>query len=227
MTNAVIFEEQIEIPTNLRSLGDFRRWALSESFPDCGRIDYIARRIEVDMSPEDLYCHGTLKTELVRSLAQRIKREKLGDLLSDRSRVSCVQAGLSAEPDIVFVSRDSVSNTSVRLVPKVTAESSRYFELEGAPDLIVEIVSDHSVVKDTQRLPQAYFRAGIREFWLIDARGQQLLFQIHSRSQHGFEPVSTDADGFQQSKILGCRYRLHRSWELSGRWEYDLLGSNG
>ena len=64
LATSVIFEEQIEVPLRWRSLADFRRWAASDEFPEKGRIDFIAGRIEVDMSPEDLFCHGTLKSEL-------------------------------------------------------------------------------------------------------------------------------------------------------------------
>jgi Uma2 family endonuclease len=58
--------------------------------------------------------------------------------------------------------------------------------LEVAPDLIVEIVSDTSVRKDTERLPVSYFAAGVGEFWLIDARRDPLEFLIHRRrNAHG------------------------------------------
>jgi hypothetical protein len=50
--STVLLEHEIEIPT-IRNLAEFRQWALSDDFPDRGRIDYIAGRIEVDMSPED------------------------------------------------------------------------------------------------------------------------------------------------------------------------------
>jgi Uma2 family endonuclease len=52
-----------------------------------------------------------------------------------------------------------------RFVPKAGAEPGRYVEVEGPPDLIVEIVSDASVAQDTHRLPEAYVRAGVTEFW--------------------------------------------------------------
>ena len=64
MAATVMFEEQVEVPLNLQSLEDFRRWALSSAFPERGRIDFLAGRIEVDMSPEDLFTHGTLKGEI-------------------------------------------------------------------------------------------------------------------------------------------------------------------
>jgi len=74
MATTIRFEDSVEIPLNIRSLADFRRWATSDAFPEQGRIDYVAGSIEVDMSPEDLHTHGKLKTELVAVLWQRIKR---------------------------------------------------------------------------------------------------------------------------------------------------------
>ncbi len=221
MTTAVILEEQVEIPA-IRSLSDFRRWALSDRFPERGRVDFIAGCIEVDMSPEDLFRHGTPKTELIRVLAGLVKAESLGELLSDRSRVTCPVADLSAEPDIVFVSEQSLKQGRVRLIPKVGAESDRYVEIEGGPDLTVEIVSDSTVRKDTVRLPQAYWRAGVREFWLVDARRDRLLFRIHRRGKSGWLIAKPDAGGFQASKVFGRRFRLTRRRRPQGRWVYDL-----
>src|SRR5256885_8764701 len=45
-----------------------------------------------------------------------------------------------------------------------------YLELEGTPDMVLEVVSESSVQKDTKRLRQLYWQAGIREYWLVDAR---------------------------------------------------------
>jgi len=207
---------------DLRCLADFRRWATSDGFPERGRIDYIAGRIDVDMSPEDLHTHGKLKTELVGVLWQRVKQAGLGELYTDRARVSCPEADLSSEPDVVFVSESSLNSGRVRLVPKTGGGADRYVELEGPPDLIVEIVSDASVRKDTERLPAAYYRAGVTEFWLIDARGDDLLFRIHYRGPSQYEPATTDAEGYQYSTVLDRRYRLDRSRNAKGRIVFDL-----
>jgi len=183
MAITLVLEEQIEVPMDLHCLADFRQWSASDAFPERGRIDYIAGRIDVDMSPEDLHTHGKLKTELVGVLWQRIKQDGLGELYTDRARVVCPDADLSAEPDVVFVCETSLDDGRVRLVPKSGGAADRYVELEGPPDLIVEIVSDASVRKDTEHLPAAYYRAGVAEFWLIDARSEDLLFRIHHRGE--------------------------------------------
>jgi Uma2 family endonuclease len=223
MANTLVIEEQIEIPMSLGSLADFRAWATSDAFPERGRIDYIGGRIEVDMSPEDLFCHGALKVELIRVLSQRVKSGNLGHLFTDRTRVSAPDADLSTEPDLVFVSHASLTEGRARLVAKSTAEPGRYVEIEGAPDMIVEIVSDASVSKDTRRLPEAYFRAGAGELWLADARGEELVFQIHHRGESAFEPVAPDADGFQCSHAFACRFRLDGTRDEQGAWRFDLL----
>jgi len=221
MALSVVFEEQIEIPF-VRSLTEFRDWALSDQFPQQGRIDYIAGRIEVDMSPEDLFSHGTLKTEVIGALQRIVKEAGEGYLFSDRTRVSSSEADLSSEPDVVLVWEESLQSRRVRLVPKATGEPERYVELDGAPDLVVEIVSDNSVTKDTRRLPAAYYQAGVREFWLVDARGEQLFFQIYAPGPSAYEPVAADDDGFQQSRALNRRFRLTRHRNPQGRWVFDL-----
>jgi len=222
MAMTVVFEEQVEIPLNLGSLADFRRWATSDEFPERGRIDYVAGRIEVDMSPEDFFCHGTLKTEIVGVLYRRVKRGDLGHMVTDRTRVSNVEAGLSAEPDIVFVAHATLDSGRARLISKAGSKPGHYVELEGAPDLVVEIVSDHSVTKDTQRLPKSYFEAGVREFWLADARGENLVFQIHWRTASGYQTVEPDSDGFQPSAVFECGFRLDGRRNAKGEWTFDL-----
>ena len=222
VAGTVVFEEQVEVPLNLGSLADFRRWAMSDGFPDRGRIDYIAGRIEVDMSPEDFFCHGTLKVELIRVLSQLVKSAGSGHLVTDSTRVSCLEAELSAEPDIVFLANETLDEGRARLVSKSGGAPGRYVELEGAPDLVVEIVSDRSVVKDTRRLPEAYYNAGVREFWLADARNEPLVFLVHRRGKRGYEAVETDSDGFQRSAVLGCGFRLDGERDARGNWAFDL-----
>ena len=222
MVTTVLFEERVEIPLDIRSLADFRRWALSDDCPEQGRVDYLAGRIEVDMSPEDLHTHGKLKVEILRVLAGRVRQLSLGELYTDRARVSCPDADLSTEPDVLFVSDASLDGGRVRLVPRASGGPDRYAEFEGPPDLIVEIVSDASVGKDTQRLPAAYHRAGVAEFWLVDARGQDLLFRLHRRGQTAYEAAPIDAEGYQYSAVLRAAYRLTRARNPSGRIAFNL-----
>jgi Uma2 family endonuclease len=222
MATTILLEDEIRIPTDIQSLAEFRRWAISGEFPERGRIDFLAGCIEIDMSPEDFFCHGILKAEMVARLHDRAKRLRLGYVVTDSTRVSCPEADLSVEPDIVFLSEETLDTGRARLVPKAGGRPGRYIEVEGPPDLVVEIVSDASAAKDTRRLPEAYFKAGVMEYWLADARGGELVFRIQHRGQSGFEPAATDAEGFQRSVVFGCPFRLEGARDQREHWTFDL-----
>src|SRR5687768_10747824 len=102
-----------------QSLEDFRRWALSDEFPESGRIDYIDGRMEIDMSPENAFSHGVLKTEIVGVVWLRAKRLQRAMVFSDRMRLSCPEARLSVEPDVLLVSYESLEAGRVRFIPSV------------------------------------------------------------------------------------------------------------
>jgi Uma2 family endonuclease len=174
------------------------------------------------MSPEEVIAHGRLKGKIYATLLGLVDRSDLGLLLTDSTRVSSVQGDLSAEPDIVFVSNEALAEGRVRMIPKAGEEPDRYIELEGAPDLIVEVVSESSVRKDTQRMPEACFMAGVREYWLADARREPFLFRIHTRGASRFEPVVPDADQFQRSTVFARRFRLDWHRDRCGYWAFDL-----
>jgi hypothetical protein len=78
------------------------------------------------------------------------------------------------------------------------------------------------VAKDTRRLPEAYFQAGVAEFWLADARKDPVVFRIHRPGQAGYQPVEPDADGFQASAVFACSFRLDSRRDPKGHWAFDL-----
>jgi len=219
---SVVFEEHLRIPLGVSSLDEFRAWAQAADFPESGRFDYIGGNIEVDMSPEDVFTHGTLKTELTAALLGRVKELDLGFVLSDRSRISHPEADWSVEPDIVLITHEAIETGRVKLIPKANNEPGRFVEIEGVPELIVEIVSDSSVQKDTQRLLVAYREAGIPEYWIIDARSETLSFRINVLTGNAYEPAAVNAEGFQQSAVLACHCQLHRRHGKGGYWQYAL-----
>jgi Uma2 family endonuclease len=222
MASCLLLEHDVEVPLDVGTLEGFRRWALSDGFPESGRVDFINGKIEIDMSPENAFTHGTPKIKLIQVLSAIVENDEAGYLFSDRMRWSSQPADLSVEPDIVFISHDALDSGRVKLIEQAGGNEDDFIELEGPPDLVVEIVSKSSVGKDTKRLPPAYFKAGVREFWLVDARREKMQFVIHARGSRRFLPQSSDARGFQRSLVLKRKFRLDRERDRRGRWRYDL-----
>lgn len=219
---AVIFEESLRVPADAHELAAFRRWAFSPDFPETGRIDFLSGDVEVDMSPEDLHTHGRVKVAVCGVLDDLVEADDLGEVFVDRSRVTSPVGNLSVEPDVVVVLWESLESGHVRYVPDAQGRPGRSREIEGAPDLVVEIISDSSVGKDRRRLPRRYAAAGVRELWLIDARGDELAFEIHSLAGDTFQRVTVDTEGWTVSRVLGEAFRLVRDRTRLGTWRYRL-----
>jgi Uma2 family endonuclease len=222
----VLLENQgVRIPGDAHAFAEFRRWSHSEQFPERGRIDYLQGDIEVDMSPEDLDTHGTVKVAIASRLHTLVAEQDRGYVFVDRARVVSPDAALSVEPDVVVVLWESLDAGRIRKVPSSPPRPGRYVELDGAPDLVVEVVSNSSVGKDRQRLPVLYARAGVPELWLVDARDETPVFEVWSLKAGEYEQVAQEdaaAGGWTASPILGRRFRLRRRTFREGHFVYDL-----
>src|SRR5262249_9208690 len=96
-----------------------------------------------------------------------------------------------------------------------------FVELEGIPDWVMEIISAAAVLKDTQLLRQAYHRAGIPEYWLIDARGEELIFHILHWRKDGYRAAPI-RNGWQRSRVFNHDFRRPRRRDRRGMCEYTL-----
>jgi Uma2 family endonuclease len=210
----------IRIPVSAATLAGFRAWVLSDAFPEYVRAAFIGQEIHLDMSKEELETHAAVKAEVCRVLLTLNHELKLGKFYLDGPLVTNEAAGVSNNPDATFVNRASIQSQRVRLVPR-EGEQGQYLEIEGTPDWVLEIVSDSSVQKDTQRLRAAYHCAGIREYWLIDARGEAIVFQILHWRKTGYA-AAPHRGGWQRSRVFGRSFRLQRQRDDLGLWEYTL-----
>jgi len=216
-------KENLRIPADAHTFECFWRWVNSDEFPESGRIDFLGGEIEADMSPEDLYTHGALKVELVRTLGNLIVATELGDLQSDSSRFRSPFASVTTEPDLIAVFRESVESGRVRLVSSTRRKGrGGILAFEGPVDLIVEIVSNSSVGKDLKRLPPFYARAGVRELWLLDARKADLRFDLLTLQDGSYVAVPPDVEGWRRSPRLARDFRVERFRQPPFPWSYRL-----
>jgi Uma2 family endonuclease len=220
--HAVIFRENLPVPLNAFTFEGFQSWLESGEFPDTGRVDFLAGEVETEMSPEDLYTHSVVKAAIASTLHVLIAEQDRGEVYIDSTRIVSPVAGLSVEPDVVVALWESFESGRVRLVPASHKGPNRFLAVEGALDVIVEIVSDSSQKKDTERLPRLYARAGISELWLADARDREIRFTIHTLQKGGYVAAEQDTDGWAVSPRLGSSFRLLRRPTRLGHLRYVL-----
>ena len=66
-------------------------------------------------------------------------------------------------------------------------------------------------------------RAGISEYWLIDARGARHDFKLLVRGKSESVLQSADRQGFRSSTVLPGDFKLARERDRIGHWRYTLL----
>lgn len=215
--SAVIVQEQVRIPSNVSSLRAFRRWAQSDAFPETGHVAWLDGEVWVDMSPEQLITHNKVKGRIGNVLDALALEEKLGMYFHDRTLLSNPAADLSTEPDGVFASFETLEEGRARLVENQAGP----IEMEGSPDMVLEVVSPSSVRKNTVVLPRLYWRAGISEFWLVDARGERPKFDILVRGRSAYLPTPKTS-GWLASRVFGHSFRIVAEPNRLGYPEFTL-----
>jgi Uma2 family endonuclease len=124
---------------------------------------------------------------LMRIVAQQ---HDLGRVLGPELQVR-LRPGLRRVPDLLFVTKERADMIRPTLV-------------EGAPDLIVEIVSPDSVERDWRDKYLEYQAAGVGEYWVVDLEYQRMaVYRLDEQGRYQAVPAEEG---------------VHRSQVLSGFW---------
>jgi Uma2 family endonuclease len=209
---------EVRIPGSVVDLESFRRWARSDALPEHGWFSYLAGEIWVDLSMEQLFSHNGVKTEFTVVVGGLVRLERRGYFFSDRVLLSNPNADLSTEPDGSFVFFETIQTGRVRLIE---GAAQGYVEIEGTPDMVLEIVSASSVHKDTERLRELYWQAGIAEYWLVDARGDAPQFDIFRHESKGYVATRRH-NGWLRSRVFDRAFQLSATPDALGNPQYTL-----
>ncbi len=130
---------------------------------------------ELIMTPAPAEIHQRIATLLGWKLAQFVSENGAG-----RVYVAPFDVVLSntdvVQPDLLFI-----SNARVHIV---TAAN-----VQGAPDLVVEILSPSTAERDRTLKRRLYARHGVREYWIVDTEARKVVVSL--LRDGGFEVVGT------------------------------------
>lgn len=188
-------------PTLERPARVARRPATYEEYlalPDDGRIvEWANGEIIKHMPPSGP--HQNAVTLLIALLRNYVKRMASGRVIVAPVEARLWPGGPSREPDVLFVRRERLELITDK-------------RLEGAPDLVVEIISPTSVTLDRVDKYLEYERAGVGEYWIIDPRPRQQQADFFVRGEEGrFVSAPVDDKGVYHATVLPG-FRLWLDW---------------
>lgn len=137
--------------------------------PDDGRrYEIIEGVLYVIAAPN--FDHQYTVTRLLVHLDNLVTEHHLGVVLVAPFEIHLPDIARPVQPDVLFITAERA--------PRPGAA-----DFTGAPDLIVEVLSQSTARTDRLVKFGAYERAGVREYWLVDPRTHSV--EVYSLSEEG------------------------------------------
>ncbi len=185
-------EAQFVLTRRRMSYEEYLAWADEDK-----HAEWVNGEVTVEMPPKHL--HQLLVGFLYHIIDLYVRILELGQVWDAPFEVKLWHDGPSREPDLLFLAKEHLD----RLTPE---------RIVGAPDLIVEIVSDDSAHRDRVDKLDEYETAGVAEYWIIDNRPSQhraWFYQLDEQKHYQLIPVG--ADGIYRSRVLPGLW-LRETW---------------
>jgi Uma2 family endonuclease len=139
----------------------------------------------------DSKINNTLNGFIFRLMCDYIEARKIDGFVFF-SRYACRISEIRApEPDVGYVRPENASRVHEN-------------EMEGGPDIAVEIVSRDSVTRDYNEKRELYQSAGVEEYWIVDPRAKRVQFLQLIDGQYELAPLEDN--------------RIFRSRVIPGFW---------
>ncbi len=141
--------------------------------PDDERYELLDGALIVPPAPNT--AHQSVQAELGWRMARFIREGGLGHLFFAPTDVVLSRTDV-VQPDLLFISSERVDI----ITPA---------NIQGAPDLIVEIRSDSTAERDESFKRQLYADCGVEEYWLVDPEAATI--SVLLLGENGYEEAAT------------------------------------
>jgi Uma2 family endonuclease len=115
---------------------------------------------ELFMSPAPIYFHQGIAGNIVRILNVYLDKRPIGEVVFAPCGVFLTEIN-AYQPDVFYICNERLS---------IIVEHG----IEGAPDLVVEILSPSTAKNDKGPKKKIYAAAGVQELWLIDPKAKEV-----------------------------------------------------
>jgi Uma2 family endonuclease len=127
------------------------------------------------MTPSPATRHQRLSREIEYEMLKFVKLNNLGEVFDAPCDVYFDDETI-VQPDILYISKDRLNIIGER-------------NIQGAPDLVIEILSESSAYRDMVQKKKLYAKFGVREYWIVIPDEAQI--EIYILKDNKFQPYKT------------------------------------
>lgn len=185
------------------ALSEERRYTYADilDWPEDERVELIYGE-PYQMAPGPLFTHQTISFALGLQLGKYLEGKKC--------------RALCAPFDVLLFAQDGDYDEDIDTVVQpdvfVVCDPSKWGErrCNGAPDLIIEILSPSTTKHDRITKFNLYQRAGVREYWLVDPRAKVVQVMMLEDGKYYAPTVYTAQDTVPVGVLDDCQIDLRR-----------------
>lgn len=162
-----------------------------------GLTEWVNGEITILAPPSIL--HQRIVSFLSTLLNLFVQLHHLGEVLTAPVGMRTLPGGNGREPDVLFLADENIGRLTER-------------ELYGPADLVIEVISEDSVLRDRDDKFYEYQEGGVREYWIIDPRPGKQRVDLYVLGTDGrYQPVLATTDNVYHSAVL-ANFWLKETW---------------
>jgi len=168
---------------------------------------------ELFMTPSPKRVHQQISRNLTTILWSYVKANGLGEVFEAPFDVVFSHHDV-VQPDVLFVSRENLS---------IVGEDN----IQGAPDLIIEILSPSTAERDLDLKKKLYARHAVKEYWIVDPDARKVTVYLWKENDYVKTGVYGEEDSWQPHLLPGLTIKGKEVFEACAKNNPDIHGNQG
>ena len=149
---------------------------------------------ELLMTPSPTPYHQKVSRKLEFILESFITKNNLGEIFYAPCDVYLDNENV-VQPDILFISKDRFNIIGDK-------------NIQSAPNLVIEIISENSVYRDMVQKKRLYARFGVKEYWIVIPEEKEVEVYILKGEAYQLYKTYTKVDILESPSLKGLKIGL-------------------
>ena len=159
---------------------------------DKGRYELVNG--ELLMTPSPIPNHQRISGKLEFVVRKFVTENNLGEVFYAPCDVYLDDENV-VQPDILFISKDRLNIIGDK-------------NIQSAPNLVIEIISENSVYRDMVQKKRLYARFGVKEYWIVIPEEKEVEVYILKDEAYQLYKTYTKVDILESPSLKGLKIGL-------------------
>ena len=149
---------------------------------------------ELLMTPSPIPNHQRISGKLEFVVRKFVTENNLGEVFYAPCDVYLDDENV-VQPDILFISKERLDIIGDK-------------NIQSAPDIVIEIISENSVYRDMVQKKRLYARFGVKEYWIVIPEEKEVEVYILKDEAYQLYKTFTKVDVFEAPSLKGLKIGL-------------------